>query len=82
MGLTVTLNGQAKSLDTLDDGASLEAVVAALGLKADRVAIEQNGEIVSRRTWAGQRVGSGDRLEVVHFVGGGAPDLLAGLFGT
>ncbi len=72
MALKLTLNGQEQVLDLLEDGASLEAVVAALGLKADRVAVERNGEIVSRKGWAGQAVVSGDRLEVVHFVGGGA----------
>jgi sulfur carrier protein len=71
MALTLTVNGQEQVLDSLEDGASLEAVVAALGLKADRVAVELKGEIVSRKRWAGQVVSSGDRLEVVHFVGGG-----------
>jgi sulfur carrier protein len=71
MALTVTLNGQARELDGMDEGAGLDAVIEALGLKADRV--EWNGEIVARTKWAEARVRSGDRLEVVHFVGGGAP---------
>jgi sulfur carrier protein len=73
MALTVTLNGQARDLDGMDEGAGLDAVIEALGLKADRVAVEWNGEIVARTKWAEARVRSGDRLEVVHFVGGGAP---------
>jgi len=42
-----------------------------MDLKADRVAVEHNGEIAPRADWGGIPVSSGDRLEVVHFVGGG-----------
>jgi sulfur carrier protein len=69
--LTVTLNGRRQALAGLDDGADLERVVASLGLKADRVAVELNGEIARRALWATTEVRSGDKLEIVHFVGGG-----------
>jgi thiamine biosynthesis protein ThiS len=36
------------------------------------VAVEHNGEIVPRTVWAETTLNAGDRLEVVHFVGGGA----------
>ena len=70
--LTITLNGQSRTLQELATGATLQAVVQALGLKADRVAVELNGEIRPRTTWAGCVVNEGARLEIVHFVGGGA----------
>lgn len=44
-------------------------------LKADRVAVEHNGVIAPRTTWAQVQVDAGDRLEIVHFVGGGRLDL-------
>jgi sulfur carrier protein len=69
--LTVTLNGRRQSLAGLDDGVDLERVVASLGLKADRVAIELNGEIARRTLWGTTEVRCGDKLEIVHFVGGG-----------
>ncbi|HEU4416342.1 MAG TPA: sulfur carrier protein ThiS [Candidatus Angelobacter sp.] len=47
-------------------------LVAQLGMKADRVAIELNLEILPRASWEGTVLKSGDKLEVVHFVGGGA----------
>jgi len=72
MALTLKVNGQDRVFDALDEGASLAEAIAALGLKADRVAVERNGEIVSRGIWSTVRVESGDRLEVVHFVGGGS----------
>jgi sulfur carrier protein len=71
MSLTVVLNGQSRTFDTLSQPASLDLIVAELGLKGDRVAVELNGKIVPRSGWAKSPVSAGDRLEVVHFVGGG-----------
>lgn len=50
---------------------TLADLVAQLGMKGDRVAIELNREIVSRTQWAETRLTEGDKLEIVHFVGGG-----------
>ena len=71
MALTVVLNGQTREFEGLTELDSLERVLVELGVKGDRVAVERNGEIVPRALWAGTLVGEGDRLEVVHFVGGG-----------
>jgi sulfur carrier protein len=72
MSLTLVLNGQSREFAELSESASLDVVIAELGLKGDRVAVEHNGEIVPRASWPQTSVGEGDRLEVVHFVGGGA----------
>jgi sulfur carrier protein len=69
--LTVQLNGQARTLEGVSDPSPLDAVIVALELKTDRVAVELNGEIVRRSAWAETAVRGGDRLEIVHFVGGG-----------
>lgn len=74
MPLTLVLNGQSRMFDTLSPPASLDQVIAELGLQEDRVAVEHNGAIVSRSAWPQTDVAAGDRLEVVHFVGGGRPD--------
>ncbi len=50
---------------------TLAALVESLGMKADRVAVELNRNIVPRGRWASTQLSEGDRLEVVHFVGGG-----------
>jgi sulfur carrier protein len=68
---TVQLNGQTRTLEGVGDPSPLDAVIGALELKSDRVAVELNGEIVRRSVWAETPVRSGDRLEIVHFVGGG-----------
>ena len=72
MALTVILNGQPRVFDTLRPPVSLEVLIGELGLKGDRVAVEHNGEIVARTGWGEAVLGEGDRLEVVHFVGGGS----------
>jgi len=50
---------------------SLFLLVEQLGMKTDRVAVELNREIVARERWAETNLNEGDRLEIVHFVGGG-----------
>jgi len=50
---------------------SIASLVEQLGMKQDRVAVELNCKIVPRELWAGTNLGEGDRLEIVHFVGGG-----------
>jgi sulfur carrier protein len=72
MGLTVWLNGQERTLAGLEEGADLASCMEELGLKADRIAVELNGEIARRNAWATAEVRGGDKLEVVHFVGGGS----------
>jgi sulfur carrier protein len=71
MALTLILNGQPKAFDTLEPSSSLEQLIGQLGLKSDRVAVEHNGEIVPRSEWGKAILREGDRLELVHFVGGG-----------
>ena len=67
----IVINGQGRDLADLSGPATVVDLVAALGLKGDRVAIEQNGAIVTRGEWAGAAVHEDDRFEIVHFVGGG-----------
>jgi thiamine biosynthesis protein ThiS len=71
MSLTLILNGQPRVFETLPVSATLENLVQEIGLKGDRVAIEYNGEIASRTTWDSITLSDNDRLEIVHFVGGG-----------
>ena len=67
--MTITINGEAS---TINDVAHLAALIESLGMKSDRVAIELNLEIVPRAKWSATPVKDGDKLEIVHFVGGGA----------
>lgn len=71
MPLTLILNGQQRDFAALEDGSFLADLIATLELKADRIAIEQNGEIIPRSLWPATVIHQKDRIEVVHFVGGG-----------
>lgn len=66
--MNLTINGEDR---TLPSAGSLDALVEQLGMKSDRVAIELNREIVPRDRWSQTSLRDGDRLEIVHFVGGG-----------
>jgi sulfur carrier protein len=50
---------------------TLSGLVEQLGMKQDRVAVELNRDIVPRDQWPQTTLSDGDRLEIVHFVGGG-----------
>jgi thiamine biosynthesis protein ThiS len=67
--MILQLNGEQRDFP---DGLSLAALVDHLGMKADRVAVELNLEIVSRTNWQATILKNGDKLEIVHFVGGGS----------
>jgi sulfur carrier protein len=69
--MEIVLNGQPREVDLDAQAATLDALIAALGIKADRIAVERNGEIARRSEWATTPVQNGDRLEIVQFVGGG-----------
>jgi thiamine biosynthesis protein ThiS len=66
--MNLVINGEARDFNP---PLSLTGLVDQLGMKADRVAIELNRSIVARDLWAETSLADGDRLEIVHFVGGG-----------
>jgi sulfur carrier protein len=66
-GLAVVVNGNTTSLPA---GTTVAALIAGLGVTG-RYAVEVNGEIVPRSQHAGHALADGDRIEVVHAIGGG-----------
>ena len=66
--ITVNINGAARQLP---DSTSVDALIAGLDLTGKRIALERNGEIVPRSSFATQQLADGDKLEVVVAVGGG-----------
>lgn len=66
--ITVTLNGESRSLD---GPVSVTGLLQALGFEGRKVAVERNEEIVPRSRYADTWLASGDALEIVHFIGGG-----------
>jgi thiamine biosynthesis protein ThiS len=70
--MKLQINGDERDFSELPASLTLAALVAKLGMKPDRVAVELNHDIVPRDRWAATLLQEGDRLEVVHFVGGGS----------
>jgi thiamine biosynthesis protein ThiS len=56
----------------VSEQSTLSDLVNELSLPPARIAIEVNGEVVRRNDWMNAMVREGDRLEIVHFVGGGS----------
>ena len=71
MGLAIVVNGSDRTFENLHAPVTLAAIIEELHLKGDRIAVERNGAIVERARWAETEIEPGDRLEIVHFVGGG-----------
>jgi thiamine biosynthesis protein ThiS len=67
--MNLQINGEERDFPTTPF--TLTALVELLGMKPDRVAVELNRDIVPRDRWPETQLKDGDRLEVVHFVGGG-----------
>ncbi|MDE2200897.1 MAG: sulfur carrier protein ThiS [Rhodospirillales bacterium] len=66
--LTLTLNGEPRGFEA---ALTVAELLARIGLDTRKVAVERNEEIVPRSAYGQTRLASGDRLEIVHFIGGG-----------
>ncbi len=69
--MKLQINGGERTFDDSPTPFTLAALIESLGMKPDRVAVELNRNIVPRDRWTDTKLTEGDRLEVVHFVGGG-----------
>ncbi len=66
--MQVVLNGENR---VLTPGLSVAGLLQELGIEGRKVAVERNLEIVPKSTFATTLLADGDRLEIVHFIGGG-----------
>jgi sulfur carrier protein len=66
--MQATVNGETIELP---EGLTVKTLLAHLGVKSERVAVERNGAVVKRARHEEERLAAGDVLEVVSFVGGG-----------
>ena len=67
--MQVQINGE---LQEFEEPQSVHSIVTGLGLDPRKIAVERNLEIVPRSAYDLTAVAAGDRLEIVHFIGGGA----------
>jgi sulfur carrier protein len=64
----ITVNGETREVP---GGLDVPRLLEHLGIRAERVAIEHNLEVLPRSLWNGTQVAPGDRFEIVTLVGGG-----------
>ena len=67
-GIVIQVNGESRETAA---GTTVRELLDHLGLNPGRVAIEYNLQILAKTKWDETRVTSGDKLEIVQFVGGG-----------
>src|SRR5579862_5188543 len=68
--MNIIINGEARAVAA---SATVEALLAELGIDRRKVAVERNLEIVPRSAYAQTPIAEGDKFEIVHFIGGGSP---------
>ena len=69
--MRLTINGEERDFDA---PLTVEDLLSRIGIESRKVAVERNLEIVPKSDYAGVGLSDGDKLEIVHFIGGGAPD--------
>ena len=66
--MTIVVNGETKEIQKK---VNLSELLELLALPSERIAIELNREVVRKKDWAQIEIKDADKIEVVHFVGGG-----------
>lgn len=66
--MNLIINGEDRQFDSV---LTIATLLERLGMKPDRVAVELNRELVPRERWTATHLNDDDKLEIVHFVGGG-----------
>lgn len=66
--MEILINGEKKNLP---QELNLTELLAHFELPSERVAVELNKEVVRKKDWETIKIADGDKLEVIHFVGGG-----------
>ena len=66
--MRILVNGEPQEVE---ENISLPELVAELNLKAEQIAIELNHNVVRRAQWDNTLLQADDKVEIVHFVGGG-----------
>ena len=66
--VSIRVNGEPHDVA---EGLTINDLLAQLGIRGDRVAVEMNRAIVKQPNWANTQISPGAELEIVQFVGGG-----------
>ena len=66
--MKVFINGETREIQ---NEINLSELLKQLSLPSERIAIELNKEVVRRKNWENIQIKDADKIEIVHFVGGG-----------
>lgn len=66
--MKLTINGESRKFE---EHLSISELLRALSLESRKIAVERNLEIVPKSAYDKTALADGDRIEIVHFVGGG-----------
>ena len=66
--MTITVNGEKRQIHA---EVNLSELLKNLALPDERIAIELNKEVIRKKDWADTKINDADRIEIIHFVGGG-----------
>lgn len=66
--MTITVNGEQREIQT---ETNLNELLENLALPSERIAIELNKSVVRKKDWASIKISDADKIEIIHFVGGG-----------
>ncbi len=66
--MRVFVNGETKEFE---ESLNLQDLLTSLDMPAQRVAVELNSSVVRRQEWPKTEIQDNDKIEIVHFVGGG-----------
>ncbi len=66
--MKIFINGETKEIA---NEINLSALLEQFSLPRERVAVELNKQVVRKKDWDAIKIGDDDRIEVIHFVGGG-----------
>jgi thiamine biosynthesis protein ThiS len=66
--MEVTINGEKRELG---DNLTITEMLDNLALPAERIAVELNRQVIRKKDWQNIKLNDADRIEIIHFVGGG-----------
>lgn len=69
--LALIINGEMRTVSDLEESSPLTSLLVSMSVRRETAAIALNDIIVPRAHWDATTVSAGDRVEIVHFVGGG-----------
>lgn len=78
-GMQIQVNGEQRACQS---GSTVGDLLRELEIKTERVAVELNLEILDRQEFERRDLKEGDRVEILSFIGGGAPAFVGGERGT